>query len=48
MRVDDVEGPVVNAAYRTPFEARRRVFVLERVDTDAGEPLHIVAPPGSV
>ena len=33
MRVDDVEGPVVNAAYRTPFEARRRVFVLERVDT---------------
>ena len=33
MRVDDVEGPVVNAATRTPFEARRRVFVLERVDT---------------
>jgi DNA polymerase-3 subunit delta' len=33
MRVDDVEGPVVNAAYRTPFEAKRRVFVLERVDT---------------
>ena len=32
MRVDDVEGPVVNAATRTPFEARRRVFVLERVD----------------
>jgi DNA polymerase III subunit delta' len=33
MRVDDIEGPVVNAATRTPFEARRRVFVLERVDT---------------
>src|SRR5918994_4905866 len=33
MRVDDVEGPVVAAATRTPFEARRRVFVLERVDT---------------
>ena len=33
MRVDDVEGPVINAATRTPFEARRRVFVLERVDT---------------
>jgi DNA polymerase III subunit delta' len=33
MRVGDVEGPVVNAATRTPFEARRRVFVLERVDT---------------
>ncbi len=33
MRVDDVEGPVVAAATRTPFEATRRVFVLERVDT---------------
>jgi len=33
MRVDDVDGPVVSAATRTPFEARRRVFVLERVDT---------------
>ena len=33
MRVDDVEGPVISAATRTPFEARRRVFVLERVDT---------------
>jgi DNA polymerase-3 subunit delta' len=33
MRVDDVGGPVVSAATRTPFEARRRVFVLERVDT---------------
>jgi DNA polymerase-3 subunit delta' len=33
MRVDDVEEPVVSAATRTPFEASRRVFVLERVDT---------------
>ena len=33
MRVEDVEGPVVSAATRTPFESRRRVFVLERVDT---------------
>lgn len=33
MRVDDVDVPVVNAATRTPFEAKRRVFVLERVDT---------------
>ena len=33
MRVDDVEEPVVRAATRTPFEASRRVFVLERVDT---------------
>ena len=33
MRAADVEGPVVGAASRTPFEARRRVFVLERVDT---------------
>jgi DNA polymerase III subunit delta' len=33
MRVDDVEGPVVAAAGRTPFEATRRVFVLERADT---------------
>lgn len=33
MRTDDVDGPVVAAATRTPFEARRRVFVLERVDT---------------
>jgi DNA polymerase-3 subunit delta' len=32
MRVDDVEEPVVSAANRTPFEARKRVFVLERVD----------------
>src|SRR3954449_6220078 len=33
MRTDDVDGPVIAAATRTPFEARRRVFVLERVDT---------------
>jgi DNA polymerase-3 subunit delta' len=33
MRVEDVDGPVVSAASRTPFEARRRLFVLERVDT---------------
>jgi DNA polymerase-3 subunit delta' len=33
MRVDDVEEAVVGAATRTPFESRRRVFVLERVDT---------------
>jgi DNA polymerase-3 subunit delta' len=33
MRVSDVEEPVVAAAARTPFEASRRVFVLERVDT---------------
>ncbi|HEY3186250.1 MAG TPA: AAA family ATPase, partial [Solirubrobacteraceae bacterium] len=33
MRVDDIEEPVVAAATHTPFEAKRRVFVLERVDT---------------
>ena len=33
MRVEDVEEPVVSAATRTPFEASKRVFVLERVDT---------------
>jgi DNA polymerase III subunit delta' len=33
MRTSDVDEPVVVAATRTPFEARRRVFVLERVDT---------------
>jgi len=33
MRAADVDGPVISAATRTPFEARRRVFVLERVDT---------------
>jgi DNA polymerase-3 subunit delta' len=29
----DIDEPVVAAASRTPFEARRRVFVIERVDT---------------
>ena len=33
MRTSDVDEPVIAAATRTPFEARRRVFVLERVDT---------------
>ena len=33
MRTSDVDGPVIAAASRTPFEARRRVFVLERVET---------------
>jgi DNA polymerase-3 subunit delta' len=33
MRVDDVDQSVVAAATRTPFEASRRVFVLERVET---------------
>ena len=33
MRTEDVADPVVAAASRTPFEASRRVFVLERVDT---------------
>jgi DNA polymerase-3 subunit delta' len=33
MRTDDVADPVVSAATRTPFESRKRVFVLERVDT---------------
>jgi len=32
MLVSDVEGPVIAAASRTPFEASRRVFVIERVD----------------
>jgi DNA polymerase-3 subunit delta' len=30
--VGDVDGPVVAAASKTPFEARRRVFVIERAD----------------
>jgi DNA polymerase-3 subunit delta' len=30
--VSDIEGPVISAASRTPFEAARRVFVIERVD----------------
>jgi DNA polymerase III subunit delta' len=29
----DISEPVVAAASRTPFEARRRVFVIEKVDT---------------
>src|SRR4051794_21457360 len=33
MLVGDVDEPVVAAATRTPFEARRRVFVLERAET---------------
>ena len=33
MLVGDVEEPVVAAAAMTPFEAARRVFVLERADT---------------
>jgi DNA polymerase-3 subunit delta' len=33
MLVSDVEEPVIAAATRTPFEARRRVFVLERAET---------------
>ncbi len=30
--VSDVDGPVVAAASKTPFESSRRVFVIERVD----------------
>jgi DNA polymerase-3 subunit delta' len=30
--VSDIDGPVVSAASKTPFEAQRRVFVVERVD----------------
>jgi DNA polymerase-3 subunit delta' len=33
MLVSDIDEPVVAAATRTPFEARRRVFVIERADT---------------
>jgi DNA polymerase III subunit delta' len=33
MLVGDVDEPVVAAAARTPFEANRRVFVIERADT---------------
>ena len=32
MRVEDLEQPVITAATRTPFEARRRVFVIESAD----------------
>lgn len=30
--VSDIDGPVVGSASKTPFEAARRVFVIERVD----------------
>ncbi len=30
--VGDIDGPVVSAASKTPFESARRVFVIERVD----------------
>jgi DNA polymerase-3 subunit delta' len=33
MLVADVEGPVIAAATRTPFESARRVFVIESVET---------------
>lgn len=33
MLVSDIEGPVVAAAARTPFESSRRVFVIEGVET---------------
>jgi DNA polymerase-3 subunit delta' len=33
MLVSDIDEPVVAAATRTPFEARRRVFVLEQAET---------------
>jgi DNA polymerase-3 subunit delta' len=33
MLVADIAEPVVAAATRTPFEARRRVFVIEQADT---------------
>ncbi|UGS38536.1 hypothetical protein [Capillimicrobium parvum] len=33
MLVSDIDEPVVAAATRTPFEAQRRVFVIERADT---------------
>ncbi len=32
MLVADIDQPVIAAASRTPFESRRRVFVIERVD----------------
>jgi DNA polymerase-3 subunit delta' len=37
MLVSDIDEPVVAAATRTPFEARRRVFVIEHAET-MGEP----------
>ncbi len=33
MLVSDIDEPVVAAATRTPFEARRRVFVIEQAET---------------
>jgi DNA polymerase III subunit delta' len=33
MLVGDIDEPVVASAARTPFEARRRVFVIERAET---------------
>ena len=33
MLVADIDGPVIGAASRTPFESARRVFVIERADT---------------
>jgi DNA polymerase III subunit delta' len=30
--VSDIDGPVISAASKTPFEASRRLFVVERVD----------------
>jgi DNA polymerase III subunit delta' len=30
--VSDIDGPVISAASKTPFESTRRVFVIERVD----------------
>jgi DNA polymerase III subunit delta' len=33
MLVGDIEEPVVSAATRTPFESRRRVFVIESAET---------------
>ena len=33
MLVSDIDEPVVAAAARTPFESRRRVFVIERAET---------------
>jgi DNA polymerase-3 subunit delta' len=32
MLVSDIDGPVISAASKTPFESQRRVFVIERVD----------------
>jgi DNA polymerase-3 subunit delta' len=32
MLVSDIHAPVIAAASKTPFESRRRVFVIERVD----------------